>query len=283
MQLVHTVSEMRARVAIWRHDYERIALVPTMGNLHAGHLALVEAAQKLAERVLVSVFVNPTQFGPNEDFDRYPRTLQADVTALEAAGADLVFAPDVDEMYPGGTESGTVVEVPGLSDILCGAARPGHFRGVTTVVARLFNMAQPDRAFFGEKDYQQLLVIRRMVRDLSIPVDVRGVDIVREADGLAMSSRNQYLSEPEREIAPQLYRRLAEVAAALRGGNRDYAGLEQAAMQHLAEAGFAPEYVAIRRAEDLAEPRHPRDALRVLGAARLGSARLIDNLAAEPA
>lgn len=278
MEIVHTVEELRARVAIWRHHSDRIALVPTMGNLHEGHLQLVDHARAQAERVVTSIFVNPTQFGPNEDYARYPRTLDDDAALLEKREANLVFAPDVNEMYPTGVEHSTIVEVPALSDILCGANRPGHFRGVTSVVARLFHMVQPDIAVFGEKDFQQLLVIRRMVRDLSMSIDVQGVPTAREESGLALSSRNRYLGPAEREIAPMLHRCIAEVAAALAGGNTDYAGLEQAACKRLSDAGLQPDYVAIRRAGDLGPPGKPHAELRVLAAAWLGEARLIDNL-----
>lgn len=278
MEIVHSVNELRARISIWRHHNDRIALVPTMGNLHEGHLQLVDHARARAERVVTSIFVNPTQFGPNEDYARYPRTLDDDAALLEKRAADLVFAPDVDEMYPGGAELGTIVEVPGLSEILCGTNRPGHFRGVTSVVARLFNMAQPDIAVFGEKDFQQLQIIRRMVRDLSMPIDIQGVPTAREPSGLALSSRNRYLSAAEREIAPMLHRCLSELVAALAGGNTDYAGLEAAAGKRLADAGLQPDYVAIRRAADLGPPGKPHADLRVLAAAWLGQARLIDNL-----
>lgn len=279
MQTVEQLSALRDQVRQWRAEGQRIALVPTMGNLHAGHLTLVREAHARAERVLVTIFVNPLQFGPKEDFASYPRTLAQDQEALSAAGTDLLFAPGVDVVYPQGQAQHTRVEVPGLSDILCGAARPGHFAGVATVVCKLLNMAQPDLALFGEKDFQQLAVIRRMVTDLCLPVEIIGVPTVREPDGLAMSSRNGYLSADERFRAPALSRTLNWVADQLRAGHRDYARIEAEAAEPLRQEGFEPEYVSIRRAADLAEPDPDEtEPLVVLAAARLGRARLIDNL-----
>jgi len=278
METVGTREELRARVAAWRAQGECVALVPTMGNLHAGHLALVRRASELAERTVASVFVNPTQFGPSEDFAAYPRTLEADAAKLAGAGLDLLFAPPVEVVYPFGTANLTRVSVPGLSDILCGAARPGHFDGVATVVAKLFNLVQPDLAVFGEKDYQQLLVIRRMAAELDFPVQVLGVPTVREADGLAMSSRNAYLSADERKTAPALYRTLRETAAGLSYGKRDYGNLEAEGKAKLARLGFRPDYLVIRRAADLALPGPDDRRLVILAAAWLGKARLIDNL-----
>ena len=275
------LGTLRRRTAAWRRAGERIGFVPTMGNLHEGHLALVDRARTLADRVVASVFVNPLQFGPDEDYDTYPRTLEADRQRLAERGADLLFAPDVGVMYPRPKEETTFVEVPGLSGELCGASRPGFFRGVTTVVARLFHLVQPDVAVFGEKDYQQLVIVRRMVEDLAFPVEIVGVPTVREADGLAMSSRNSYLSAEERRRAPRLYQILREVAQALEGGDSGYAELEAEACRRLAAAGFRPDYVAIRRAGDLAAPAPGERELRVLGAAWLGRARLIDNLPAQ--
>lgn len=277
MLTIRTIDELRRAVAGWRAAGEAVAFVPTMGNLHSGHLALVARAREEAPRVVVSVFVNPTQFGPNEDFARYPRTEAEDAEKLEAAGADVLFLPSVEEMYPGGAEATTFVEVPGISDILCGEFRPGHFRGVATVVARLFNIVQPDAAVFGEKDYQQLLVIRRMVRDLAFPVRVIGAPTVREDDGLAKSSRNQYLAPEERELATRIHATLQAVAESLRAG-RDIAALEREGAESLERAGFRPDYFAIRRAEDLDEPAPGDRELVVLVAARLGGTRLIDNL-----
>lgn len=278
MQTVETISELRAQIAEWRGAGDRIAFVPTMGNLHEGHLALVARARELAERVVVSIFVNPLQFGQGEDLDAYPRTPREDAEKLQQAGADLLLRPQVAEVYPRGQEGVTYVEVPGISDILCGASRPGHFRGVATVVAKLFNMVQPDVACFGEKDYQQLTVLRRMVSDLNMPVALEGVATRREADGLAMSSRNGYLSAEERRTAPQLYRTLQGVAGRLRGGENEWAVLERQAAEELAAAGLSPDYVAIRRAADLERPDPGERALVILAAARLGRTRLIDNL-----
>ena len=281
MQTIAAIAELRPIIAQWRAVGERIALVPTMGNLHAGHIHLVEQARQRAQRVVASVFVNPLQFSAGEDLDAYPRTLAADQQQLAAAGTDLLFAPTEQEMYPQGRDGVTYVEVPGLSDILCGAFRPGHFRGVATVVSKLFNIVQPDLALFGAKDYQQLLVIRRMERDLNLPLEVVGIPTVREADGLAMSSRNGYLASAERQRAAQLYAVLTELSQAVRGGRRDYAALEQAAGERLVAAGFRPDYVSVRRAADLMAPGGDEQRLVVLAAAYLGKARLIDNLLIE--
>lgn len=274
----HTVAGLRSRVQRWRNVRQRVALVPTMGNLHAGHLALVKRASQLADRVVVSIFVNPLQFGPKEDFGAYPRTPDADRLQLAVGGADLLFMPEVDEVYPGGVEDVTRVEVPALSGVLDGASRPGHFTGVATVVSKLFNMVQPDVALFGEKDYQQLLVIRRLVADLCMPIEIVGYPTVREVDGLAMSSRNQYLTRQERAQAPALQRVLREVVLALRDGDQDFPALQQRGVKCLAEEGFLPDYVEIRHADTLAVPAATETRLVVLGAARLGKARLIDNI-----
>jgi pantoate--beta-alanine ligase len=274
----HSVADLRKRIARWRAIDQKVALVPTMGNLHAGHIALVKQAQKLADRVVVSVFVNPMQFGPKEDFAAYPRTLDADKLQLAVAGTDLLFTPEVDEVYPGGMDKVSRVEVPAFDGILDGAARPGHFTGVATVVSKLFNMVQPDVAIFGEKDYQQLLVIRRMTADLCMPVQVLGHPTVREADGLAMSSRNQYLTKAERAQAPLLRRVLLETGAALRDGGKDFAGLQAQARRRLEEGGFRPDYVEVRDADTLAPATADGQRLVVLAAAWLGKARLIDNL-----
>lgn len=273
-----TVAETRARIAEWRRAGDRIGFVPTMGNLHEGHLSLVRMAQAHADRVVVSVFVNPLQFGPSEDFDSYPRTLGADRAALAGLGVDLLFAPDEASLYPRPREATTRVTVPGLGDILCGASRPGFFTGVATVVAKLFHIVQPDLAVFGEKDYQQLLVIRRMVEDLDFPVAIVGAPVCREPDGLAMSSRNQYLTAEERARAPLLYRTLCRLGEALQAGRRDFAALEAEGVQALAEAGFRPDYLSIRR-PDLEPPTAADQAFRLLAAAWLGErTRLIDNI-----
>lgn len=278
MQTVKTREELRERLADWRRAGDHIALVPTMGNLHEGHLGLINVAREHAERVVVSVFVNPSQFEPGSDYAQYPRTLDLDKRRLKRAAADLLFAPDVEAVYPFGIEAATRVVVPRLSEELCGAFRPGHFEGVTSVVARLFGLVMPDVAVFGEKDYQQQLLIRRMAGDLHWTVRIVTAPTARDDDGLACSSRNQYLTEGERKVAPALYRELRQVAQALESGNRDYAGLESGAMAALENAGFAPEYVSIRRAENLGPPDRDTDELVVLAAARLGKARLIDNL-----
>ena len=278
MIAVHTISALRDQVRQWKKDGLRVALVPTMGNLHDGHLHLVEQAREHADKVVVSIFVNPMQFGEGEDFDSYPRTLEDDSAKLTGVDTDLLFAPSVVEVYPKPQSEQTRIEVPLISDVLCGASRPGHFVGVATVVCKLFNMALPDVAVFGEKDFQQLMVIRRMVEDLCIPVEIIGVATVREQDGLARSSRNGYLTPEERELAPALYRILQETASKISGGKRDYSLLEADANQALLEAGFKPDYFKIRRAEDLTEAATTDNRLVILAAAYLGKARLIDNL-----
>ena len=277
LETIEEISTLRERVAAWRRAGQRVGFVPTMGNLHAGHLALVAEARRLAERVVVSIFVNPLQFGPQEDFAAYPRTLARDQELLAGAGTDLLFAPTVAAVYPRGQAEQTRVEVPGLSDILCGASRPGHFVGVATVVCKLFNMVQPDLAVFGEKDFQQLQVIRLMTLDLSLPVAIQGLATAREADGLAMSSRNGYLTAAERARAPALYRTLQHCAEWLRAG-QDHASVERQAGEAIAAAGFEPDYFSVRRAADLGLPAPGERELVVLAAARLGRARLIDNL-----
>ncbi len=279
MQTVQHIAELRTQVAAWKRAGERVALVPTMGNLHRGHLRLVERARQLASRAVASIFVNPTQFGPNEDFAGYPRTLEEDSRELAAAGLDLLFAPEVAAIYPRPLADMTQVSVPGLSQLLCGASRPIHFGGVATVVAKLLNLVQPEVAVFGEKDWQQLIIIRRMAVDLDLPVEIVGVPTVREADGLAMSSRNGYLSAEERAIAPTLHAVLQAMAEQWRTGERDYGALENTAKARLAAAGFRPDYVEIRRADDLQRPESDDAALRIFAAAWLGRARLIDNLA----
>jgi pantoate--beta-alanine ligase len=282
MHTLHQIHLLRALIADWRRAGLRIALVPTMGNLHRGHLVLVGEALARADRVVTSVFVNPLQFGPAEDFDSYPRTLEQDAALLGEAGNHALFAPSEREVYPNGRDGCTRVDVPVLSDQLCGASRPGHFSGMATVVAKLFNMVQPDLALFGEKDFQQLLVIRRMTADLNLPVEIVGVPTVREADGLAMSSRNGYLTPEERAVAPRLYATLRQAAGALRDGVAA-AEVEREALRSLAAAGFRPDYVSVRRRDDLAPPVQGAagGALVVLAAARLGAARLIDNLAVD--
>ena len=278
MQLVNKLEELDATVSAWRREGRVIGFVPTMGNLHEGHYSLVERALSEADRVVASIFVNPTQFGPTEDFGRYPRTPQADAEGLERAGCDVLFLPSVQTMYPYGPEGCVQVRVPGITDILDGAHRPGHFDGVATVVARLFNMVRPDVAVFGAKDYQQLQVIHYLVRDLAFPIRIVAGDTRREPDGLAMSSRNQYLSPGERERAATLHQALQWIRSrAPQGGPPQ--DLEREASQRLTEAGFDVDYVSIRR-RDLGLPADVAEAdLVALVAARLGSTRLIDNLA----
>jgi pantoate--beta-alanine ligase len=278
METVTSALELRRYVGALRAQGARNAFVPTMGNLHAGHLELVRQARLQAEHVSVSIFVNPAQFGPQEDYANYPHTPERDRDALLDAGADLLFLPGVAEIYPQGPDRTTVVEVPGLNRILEGEHRPAHFNGVTTVVAKLFNLMQPDVAVFGEKDYQQLLLIRRMVADLCMPIAIASVATVREADGLAMSSRNSYLAPAERALAPQLHAVLAGVKAKVEAGGQDLVDIEQTALVKLAAAGFQPDYVSVRRQSDLATPAPGDAALIALAAARLGSTRLIDNI-----
>ncbi|MDD5035917.1 MAG: pantoate--beta-alanine ligase [Methylococcaceae bacterium] len=275
MKHIESVADLRESLRIWRMRGESIAFVPTMGNLHAGHLHLVEEAKKQAERVVVSIFVNPTQFSAGEDFGSYPRTPEKDAAQLRESGVDLLFMPDTETMYPRG--SSTFVEVPGISETLCGSFRPGHFRGVATVVCKLFNMVQPEVALFGEKDFQQLTVIHRMVADLNLPVRVIGVPTVREANGLAMSSRNGYLSTEEKSQAALLYQSLLAAKAALEAGERDYRSIETQQLENLKEGGFVPDYFVIRKV-DLAEPASCDRDFVILLAARLGKARLIDNI-----
>lgn len=278
MQTVHTIAHLRTAVDQWRARRERVALVPTMGNLHEGHLQLLKRACRSADKVVVSIFVNPMQFGPQEDFAAYPRTLKQDSLKLAENGAHLLFAPDVEELYPHGIDDSVRVEVPGLSDILCGAARPGHFTGVATVVAKLFNALRPQVAVFGDKDYQQLLVVRRMVADLCMAVEIIGEPTVRETDGLAMSSRNGYLSADERQRAPALYQTLQWLGERVSRG-MDFDALAAQGTNILRESGLHPDYVAIRRAEDLQPPQAADSRLIILAAAWLGKTRLIDNLA----
>jgi pantoate--beta-alanine ligase len=277
MKTIDTPEDLRLQVSAWRAAGERIAFVPTMGNLHAGHLTLIAEARARAPRVVASIFVNPMQFGPAEDLDAYPRTLERDRELLEAAGCDLLFVPCVATVYPRGSEAQTRVEVPGLSDVLCGESRPGHFRGVATVVCKLFNMVQPDVALFGEKDFQQLLVIRRLVEDLAMPLEIVGVPTVRESDGLAMSSRNGYLSPSERARAPALLRVLTQARESLLAGNAA-ASVEREAEGALREAGLTPDYIRVRTTDDLRPATETDRDLVILAAAYLGRARLIDNL-----
>jgi pantoate--beta-alanine ligase len=285
MEQVERLMALRELRAQWQRSGLRVGFVPTMGNLHAGHLSLVREARSRADRVVASIFVNPLQFGAGEDFASYPRTLERDAEMLREAGCDLLFAPTEAEVYPHGRDDQTFVEVPGLSEQLCGASRPGHFRGVATVVLKLFNMVQPEVAIFGEKDFQQLLVIRRLVEELDLPIEVIGAPTQREPDGLAMSSRNGYLNAEERAIAPRLRAALLAAAGRLIEGV-GCAEVERETLSALAAAGFTPDYVSVRRRLDLLPPGLERRAaedraLIILAAARLGRARLIDNLACD--
>ena len=273
MKIIHTIKELRD----WRREAGSVAFVPTMGNLHEGHLALVREAAKRADQVVVSIFVNRLQFGQGEDFDRYPRTLEQDAAKLAGEGVAVLFAPSEQELYPNVAQQYNV-EPPHLQNELCGAFRPGHFRGVATVVAKLFNIVEPDYACFGKKDYQQLVILQGMAADLNFGVEIVPVDIGRAADGLALSSRNQYLSEAERKQAPQLYRELQAIARAVENGNRDYAALEQQAAANLKQAGWQVDYVEIRHAGNLQVAHVGDSELVVLAAARLGNTRLIDNI-----
>ena len=272
MQIHSRIADLRGALA----NRGRIVFVPTMGNLHAGHISLMEQARAHGDTVVASIFVNRLQFGPNEDFDKYPRTFQADCDKLTAAGVDVLFAPTEADLYPEPQEY--FVEPPGIQNILDGEFRPGHFRGVATVVTKLFNCVQPQAALFGKKDYQQLMVIRNMTRQLLLSIDIIGGETVRAEDGLALSSRNGYLSAGERAEAPRLYRLLNEIRDAVRNGNRDFAALEQAAIAELNAKGWTTDYIAIRSQRDLSPAGDDKQALVILAASRLGKTRLIDNL-----
>lgn len=278
MNIVRTVRELRAAVAHARSEGKRIGFVPTMGNLHDGHAALVEKASQRVDFVVASIFVNPLQFGPTEDLASYPRTLEADKERLLQAGCNLLFAPTVEEMYPHGLTGQTLVRVCGVSEGLCGASRPGHFDGVATVVCKLFNMVQPDLAIFGEKDFQQLAVIRTLVGNLNMPIQIIGEPTVRAADGLALSSRNGYLDDAQRSAAPTIYRTLSEMAAAIQAGEVNFDTLVTRGLSSLSAAGFRPDYLEVRQTNSL-KPASPDDQnLVILVAAFLGSTRLIDNI-----
>lgn len=277
MRIVKTRASLAEEQA--RLGRRSVGLVPTMGNLHEGHLSLMRAARERAAQVWVSLFVNPLQFAEGEDFDAYPRTFESDLAKLGSLGVDLLFAPDVSEMYPAGVAEPTQLALPSLAGELCGAHRPGHFEGACTAVLKLLNLVQPQCVCFGEKDYQQLTLVRRMVRDLNVPVEIVPVPTARESDGLAMSSRNGYLNAEERAVAPELYRALRQIVFEVEAGNRDFATLEAGALARLAKGRWDPDYVQVRDAE-LRSPAGSKE-LRVLGAARLGRTRLIDNLRAE--
>lgn len=276
MRTLRDIPALRETVGEYRQRGQRIALVPTMGNLHAGHLALVETARRHADVVAATIFVNPLQFGPSEDLDAYPRTLADDQEKLAQAGCDLLFTPDTAMLYPRGLDDQTRVCVPAVSEGLCGGARPGHFDGVSTVVSILFNLVQPDTACFGEKDYQQLAVIRKLVEDLHFPIEIIGVPIVRADDGLALSSRNGYLDPDQRATAPSLYRTLCELRDVLEAGKPIATSLETG-LARLRDSGFEPDYLELRDADLTAVTATTRDAV-LLAAARLGPTRLIDNL-----
>lgn len=278
MQLINKILDLREIRRTWQNSAKVIAFVPTMGNLHQGHLNLVREAKKQADIVVVSIFVNPMQFGPDEDLEAYPRTLQNDSRLLESLGVDVLFMPNASDIYARGLEQQTFVEVPGLSYMICGASRPGHFRGVATIVCKLFNMVQPNLAFFGEKDFQQLQVIKAMVTDLSMNLKVFGVTTTREDDGLAMSSRNQYLRGTDRDLAPTLYEKMQQLASEIQTGRRDFSKLTQEYKSQLSKLGFNPDYLEIRNAENLLQPSHEDQDLVLLAAAFLGKTRLIDNL-----
>ena len=278
MNILTSIDALRGQIRQWRQQGETIAFVPTMGNLHNGHLRLVDVAKSRADRVIVSIFVNPMQFGKNEDLDNYPRTLEADCAGLTAHGTDAVFTPTPAMMYPRGLEVQTFVEVPLLGDLHCGASRAGHFRGVSTIVCKLFNLVQPDIACFGQKDYQQLAIIRQMVADLSLPIEIIGVATERAADGLALSSRNGYLTAQQRAIAPVLYQQLQQLRQHILAGNTDYRALEQQTRQQLTLAGFEPDYIDISDRHDLTLATEASQPKVILAAAKLGNTRLIDNL-----
>ena len=278
MNILDSVAALRAQILSWRQAGETIAFVPTMGNLHAGHFKLVDIARQQADRVICSIFVNPMQFGKNEDLDKYPRTLEADINGLTTHQADALFTPTPAIMYPRGLEEQTYVEVPLLGDLHCGASRTGHFRGVSTVVSKLFNLVQPDIACFGQKDYQQLAIIRQMVADLSFPIQIIGVPTKRAADGLALSSRNGYLNVAQRQQAPALYQILQQVKAAIIAGQHDYRALEQQAKADLTAAGFRPDYFNISHQQTLVLAQTAAQPKVILAAAALGNTRLIDNL-----
>ena len=278
MQIIENIQKLREQRREWQLRGNIIAFVPTMGNLHNGHLKLVQCAKSNADIVVVSIFINPLQFGPDEDLDAYPRSLTRDCEQLEALGVDVVFTPQATDIYSRGLEQQTFVEVPGLSYMICGASRPGHFRGVATIVCKLFNMVQPNKAYFGEKDFQQLQVIKAMVTDLSMNLEVHGVATEREQDGLAMSSRNGYLNAEQRQSAPLLYQVICELKDRIMQGRRDFTAMISEAKSILSAAGFKPDYIEIRAADTLLHPGHEDTHLVVLAAAFLGKTRLIDNV-----
>lgn len=278
MKVIESLPELRSTISALKREGRKVAFVPTMGNLHEGHLQLIDIAHQHADVVIASIFVNPMQFGQGEDFEKYPRTHEADMEKLTSRHCDLLFLPSVETMYPVPPEQQTRVEVPGLSDLLCGASRPGHFVGVATVVSKLFNLVQPDVAVFGEKDFQQLMVIRRMVHELCMPIEIFGAPISREKDGLARSSRNGYLDAEQRQTAPVLYAELKRMKKRVADGETDFSSLEKDCAERLNQQGFRTDYIAIRRADNLLVPNDNAGQLVILAAAYLGTTRLIDNL-----
>jgi len=281
MQVFHHVASLREALAQARSDGRTVGFVPTMGNLHDAHIELVKTARQHCDLVVVSIFVNRLQFGLNEDWDKYPRTMEQDMARLRAADCDFLFHPDESEIYPNGMDEQTRVTCPAMTDVLCGASRPGHFEGVTTVVAKLFNIVQPHKAVFGIKDFQQLAVIRRMVEDLCIPVEIVAAPVHREADGLAMSSRNSYLTPQERPRVPVLYQSLTWAREQIEGGRRDFAELEAEAKKRIGEAGFRVDYFSICNSKDLQPAADDDRGITILGAIYTSAARLIDNLSLE--
>lgn len=279
MQVLTDAKTLQVVVRDWKANDYTIAYVPTMGNLHEGHLTLVRQAQKQGSKVVVSVFVNPLQFAPGTDYEKYPRTLEQDKQLLIDNDVHILFAPDVEEIYPPQSMGNfSKVVVPQLSDILCGESRPDHFVGVTTVVTKLFNLVEPDIAYFGEKDFQQLTIIRKMVSDLCFPIKIQGVPTVRDTNGLALSSRNQYLSEQQKQTAARIYQILVSIRDDILAGKRDFTTLEQQGMEQLKAAGLKPEYLSVRQVEDLKVATESSKQLVILVAAWLGPARLIDNV-----
>ena len=279
MEIIFDLKGLRDAVSGWKNGGNSIALVPTMGNLHLGHLSLIEGAKDRADRTVVSIFVNPIQFGYGEDYELYPSTLEQDLDILSGANVDLVFAPNLSELYPAGIEADTRITVPEISDILCGEFRPGHFSGVATVVMKLFINVQPDYAFFGEKDYQQTLVIKRMVSDLLLPVEVLTLPIIREENGLAMSSRNEYLNKSQKQLSSEIYKAIEKAATMVRAGVNSFEKIEKNSSNLLEELGFKVEYFSIRRRQDLKLVTDSIDeSLVILVAAWIGGTRLIDNL-----
>ncbi|GMM69772.1 pantoate--beta-alanine ligase [Alteromonas sp. MTD1] len=278
MKVIDSTAALRELIGDWKRSGLSVGFVPTMGNLHDGHLKLVKRAKAHNDKVIVSIFVNPMQFGKNEDLDAYPRTIEQDKAKLIAEGTDAVFLPSVADMYPAGLDAQTFVEVPGISDVLCGASRPGHFRGVATVVSKLFNMVQPDDAFFGEKDFQQLAVIRTMARDLSMAVTIHGIPTEREASGLAMSSRNGYLSKEEKATASEIYQAMQRMKVAIEKGNKNFDELEASTVANLEEKGFRNDYVKVVNASTFMPASATDTHLVIVVALFMGKTRLIDNI-----